>query len=159
MLKRGALTLIVLLTATPALAGSRDRGATWDDRYWIRQAVRSSCEWWENCQHKYRYRYVRREVDRRYDDRVLSRCKPAIRVWGQQAQTTGNAEGHARVALSGAIRFSYGEIYLNQDYWEDVKVLCGPTSVPDTVTSKTVLPDYFRCEVEAKPCRPRRKED
>ena len=155
----GALALATIAgTAVPAISE--------DDGRWIRKSLRSSCEWWETC--KYRYRQVRywQPTYRSYNEdpyRHLDKCKPAIRVWGEQAQNRENALNRAVVNWTGAVRFQYGEVYIDYSIAENQKVLCTPSSVSDTVTSKlqekVFNTEYFRCEVQATPCRPRRKDD
>ncbi len=157
----GALLALTAL-ATPASSQYRND----PERRWITQSIRSSCDWFENC----KYLYTKNRVliyaqePRRYDSyNRLDRCKPSVRVWGSQAQSEENAYERALTSWTGAVRFQYGEVYINFALAEDIKKLCTPSSISDTITSKlqekVFSTEYFRCEVQATPCRPRRKED
>lgn len=161
-MKTIAALILLCLMASPV------QSQHWDDdeRYRVRKQVYSSCDWWGNCRRYYRPRvqgWYSTGNHHHLDSRNLERCKPSIRVWGDQAQTIENAKARAITSFTGATRFQFGEVYLDFSLAEDVKILCSPSSVSDTITSKiqekVFNTEYFRCEVQARPCRPKRKED
>ena len=69
-----------------------------------------------------------------------------ISAKGKQRPTTKLAEGSARTAWAEAVRFAYGEQYIDLSNAVDVRYRCS-TSSP-TLRLK-------RCELIALPCRPR----
>lgn len=162
---------LLALLITPLICSSAFAQNSWDENKWIRQTLRAQCEWYENCTHKYIYRYVRRpQVESwRYYHRPevdslsrLDRCKPAVRVWSAQAQSEDNAYRKAIEAWAGSVRFQFGEIYIGIEHAENVKKLCGPSAVADTITSKLqdrIGIEYWRCELTATPCRPKPKRE
>lgn len=155
-----AALLILIILLFPLQSSAQEDGDKW-----IRKTSRSSCEWWETCPRYYYRRHVHRlPAVRVYAPRQNDAlCHPSITVVGRQGQSEENAWAHAVESWQGAVRFRHGEIFMAITMADDIKRLCGPSSVSDTATAK--LQDkvfgieYYRCEITAKPCRPRRRED
>ena len=96
------------------------------------------------------YGYTRREDDR--DDRG-ERCKPRRRIVGDQHLTVDGARSQADKAWSQTVRFYHGEQYMAVENAEDAAYTCSRSSVGETLGQT-----FSRCELEARPCRPRRQE-
>jgi hypothetical protein len=88
-------------------------------------------------------------AEREWDEerRRRRRCgNNEISVKGKQRPTTRLAEGSARTAWAEAVRFAYGEQYIDLGNAVDVRYRCS-TSSPSL--------GLKRCELIALPCRPR----
>lgn len=158
------LLIAVAAMALPASAYDRSRGATWDDRYWIKQAVRSQCEWWESCEG--RYRYVYKWVRRRPESDAYRRrdgikgtpgphCWSALSVVGDASLTSDGARGQAEQSWIREVRWRYGASYSDMTHANNIKWRCGRSSV----RSIAGVPLQQTCEVVATPCRAKLQED
>ena len=146
------LTLIIVLFPFPSSAQ--------DDGKWVRQSIRSSCEWWENCP-RYRYRY------RRHAHRL-----PAVRVYGYRERENGcgefvsavgeerygrdRAKEAAEAMWMEAVRARYGTKLMDLRNSRGGTWECGRSSTGNRASEKAQdLVGKFleQCELKAKPCR------
>jgi hypothetical protein len=75
-------------------------------------------------------------------------CQPRRRVVGEERKSEERAKKSAESAWMGAVRYDYGERYQDLSHAKDPRFNCDPSSV-----SRIVKTPYYRCVVEATPCR------
>jgi hypothetical protein len=75
-------------------------------------------------------------------------CQPRRRVVGEERSSKEKAQKAAEGSWMGAVRYDYGERYQDLNFAKDVRHNCDPSSV-----SRIVKTPFFRCVVEATPCR------
>jgi hypothetical protein len=78
-------------------------------------------------------------------------CHPRRRIVGIEATSKSRARRAADDAWMGAVRYDHGERFQDLNHAKDVRHNCDPSTPvsPAVVIKKT----YFRCVVEATPCR------
>ena len=110
-------------------------------------------DFWGNCmrvmayRHDQRWRYVRPGVRSEGRDVSLT-CHARRRVVGEERPSRADAQRAAENAWMGSVRYDHGERYQDLNHAKDVRHNCDPSST--TTILKRV---YFRCVVEATPCR------
>ena len=124
------------------------------------QGYRCVTDFWGHCtrvahhRHAYRWRYYRRHHHTHYHNRSLERIDPGLqcharrRVIGEERPTRAKAQRASDNAWMGSVRYDHGERYQDLNHAKDVRHNCDPSST--TTILKRV---YFRCVVEATPCR------
>jgi hypothetical protein len=75
-------------------------------------------------------------------------CHARRRVVGEERPSRAKAQRAADNAWMGSVRYDHGERYQDLNHAKDVRHNCDPSST--TTILKRV---YFRCVVEATPCR------
>jgi hypothetical protein len=76
-------------------------------------------------------------------------CLTPVRVVGSQWATEAGAEESAQKAWAEAVRFNFGEAYMDLTNAIAYSSRCGRSSIGEVV-GQTLI----RCEVDAAPCRP-----
>jgi hypothetical protein len=165
----------VLVSLIAAILFSAPQSQAGDDDDGYRRAYRPAkpacvSDFWGRClhvarhRHAYRWRYYptrRRWNDwnnnygnnyfvpgsgERIDHGLF--CHARRRVIGEERPSKAKAERAADNAWMGAVRYDHGERYQDLNHAKDVQHNCDPSST--TTILKRV---YFRCVVEATPCR------
>jgi hypothetical protein len=154
---------------------ARQARAEGDDSRWVYRTVRQQYvtydHWTGHYVHRYRYvrqrirnhayylpereptrvyGYARRDDDR--DDRG-ELCQRRMRIVGDQHLTMEGAKAQADKAFSQTMRFYFGEQYMDVANAENAAYTCSRSSVGETLGQT-----FTRCELEARPCRPRKQE-
>src|SRR5262245_5567033 len=78
---------------------------------WVRQSLRSSCEWWETCPRRYIWRYVRPrhyEIRNVYREDFDVQCKDFVTAVGEERYGRDRAKESAEQAYMEIVRNKYG---------------------------------------------------
>ena len=93
-----------------------------DDGPWVRQSLRSSCEWWENCpRHRKVWRYVRpRHVELRaprvygyYHEERSPQCREFVASVGEERYGRDRAKEAAEANWMEAVRARFGTKWMD----------------------------------------------
>ncbi len=133
------------------------------DGRWVRQAVRSSCEWWETCP-RYRYRWQKyrhyelrtRVYGYQRDDRNDQQCRDFVTAVGEERYGRERAKEAAEATWMESVRSRYGVKWIDlrnarHGTWE-----CGRSSTGNRASEKAheVVGKFLeQCELKARPCR------
>jgi hypothetical protein len=164
----GAALFLFLLPQSAVTAG--------DDGYRHRHRATPSCvkDFWGRClhvarhRHAYRWRYYHRHrrhhddsyrhgrwypgANERIDHGLI--CHARRRVVGEERPSTKEAERAAENAWMSSVRYDHGERYQDINKAKEVRVNCDPSStVRPGLGAKFFTRPFFRCVVEATPCR------
>jgi hypothetical protein len=154
---RFSLALLLLLVSWPASAQD-------NDGRWVRQSIRSSCDWWENCP-QYRWRYVRRyqprhieirNVYREREDRSSPDCRDFVVAVGEERYGRDRAKESAEQAWMEQVRNKCGVRFMDlrnavRGTWE-----CGRSSTGNRQSEKSadLVGKYLeQCTLRAVPKR------
>lgn len=80
-------------------------------------------------------------------------CHAMVPAVGEQAQSEEAAWEAAITSWRGRVRWLHGERFTNHKAARDLLRACAPSSVPDAYRDQK-LPPLYRCEMQARPCRP-----
>jgi hypothetical protein len=163
------LFAIAVAIAAPTLGGDYGDGYSGHRHHYNRN--RCATDFWGNCtyvahnRYAYRWRYYhsrfhryRRDGDSYYSNYYFAgsreridhglQCHARRRVIGEEKSSRARAQRAADNAWMGSVRYDHGERYQDMNYAKDVRHNCGPSSTT-TILKRT----FFRCSVEATPCR------
>lgn len=90
---------------------------------------------------------VRAYVKREDEDRLV--CLDRVRVVGSQWANENGAEDSARKAWMEQVRWRFGESAMTIEAAQDYSKRCSRSSIGEFANQI-----FYRCEVQAKPCRP-----
>ena len=163
------LLLLLFLVPNDSLAGSgncsRDfwgkcqgqGGGNWRERYHFGQYRHCAKDFWGRCadgRPRWRRDHHHHEAGWVGSREEINRgivCQPRRRVVGIEETSRRKAQKSADDAWMGAVRYDHGERYQDITNAKDVRHNCDPsTPVSPALIVKKV---YFRCAVEATPCR------
>jgi hypothetical protein len=107
-------------------------------------------DFWGRCSYGWRYRrhFQRPSYQGGGDTERGVICHTRRRVVGEERSSKEKALKAAESAWMGAVRYDFGERYQDLNHAKDVRNNCDPSSV-----TRLVKTPYFRCAVEATPCR------
>lgn len=149
---RVALRLVILALALtqPDISFAQD-----PDRAWIRQSVRSSCQWWENCRyHRRKPRHIELRAYR--DDRYDQQCKDYVTAVGEERYGRDRAKEAAEATWMEAVRARYGTKWMDLRNSRGGTWECGRSSTGNRASEKAqdMVGKYLeQCELKARPCR------
>jgi hypothetical protein len=149
------LVLFAIMIAVALIAGASARSefprdaftcrAYRADLYWHRWA-REHCPGYRHKTWRRRWTAPRHAVPRE------PTCHALVPAIGEQAQSEASAWDAAIVAWRGRVRWLHGERFSDHNAARDLVKACAPSSVPDAYRDAK-LPQLYRCEVVARPCR------
>lgn len=161
-----AAAVFLLLPQSVASAGG---GYENGHRHHHRHRHRAACvtDFWGKCvgvarhRHAYRWRYYRHRRHRHWHvpgsgeriDHGLF-CHARRRVIGEERSSTKSAKRAAENAWMASVRYDHGERYQDINNAKDVRQNCDISSnVRPGLGAKIFNRPFFRCVVEATPCR------
>jgi hypothetical protein len=165
----GAVMYFVVLASILAILGvllfvAPKAFAQDPDGRWVRQAVRSSCDWWENCP-RHRWKYIRRyqprhieirNVYREREDRYDAQCREFVVAVGEERYGRDRAKEAAEAIWMEATRARFGTKWMDLRNARGGTWECGRSSTGNRASEKAQdLVGKFleQCELKARPCR------
>lgn len=139
-------TLVALILAASAIVASAENAPTYRSH---RPEYGWNAHRFIEVHHRRRYRKPPPPRYREREEAAHGRCKSPVAVVGDQFVTEAGAKGEADKAWSAAVRWQFGERYLDRENASDVFYECGRSSV-GSVAGQV----FHRCRISARPCRP-----
>ena len=157
LLLAGLLAGFLAVLSIPSLAQDEGR--------WVKQSLRSSCEWWETCpRHRNVWRYVRpRHIELRaprvygyYHEERSPQCRDLVVTVGEERYGRDRAKEAAEAMWMEAVRARYGTKWMDLRNSRGGTWECGRSSTGNRASEKAQeLAGKFleQCELKARPCR------
>ena len=149
-----ALVALVLLLPAPAEARECARwGICYIEKTWPEYSYRKKCclRWTDDYGPRV-YGYARRD----YDDG--GHCRDVRRAVGDQHLTVEGAKKAANDSWAATVRFHIGEKHMDLNNARHIAYTCSRSSIKEGGVT-TLGQTLTICEIEAKPCAPRREKE